>query len=123
MERVLACVAEGSGSVTLPAGIDGARGVWHAVIQGPAAREGLVADWVTIPGRLPLGAGRILVAETMAVEPGCDIVRRARELAGAGGVAAMVDAATLGFADCDNERMLTGSRGRFRPRRVWRVCG
>lgn len=59
----------------------------------------------------------------MAVEPGCDIVRRARELAGAGGVAAMVDAATLGFADCDNERMLTGSRGEIpaeaRLARLW----
>ena len=35
----------------------------------------------------------------------------------------MVDAATLGFADCDNERMLTGSRGEIpaeaRLARLW----
>ena len=48
--------------------------------KAPEAREGLVADWVTIPGRLPLGGGRMLVAEPMAVEPGCDIVRRAVSL-------------------------------------------
>ncbi len=71
----------------------------------------LVADWVTIPGRLPLGGGRMLVAEPMAVEPGCDIVRRARELAAAGEVTALVDAAALGFADSDSERILAGSRG------------
>ncbi|MFR7738218.1 MAG: tRNA lysidine(34) synthetase TilS, partial [Eggerthella lenta] len=123
VERVLACVAEGSGSVTLPAGIDARVEFGTLSFKAPAAREGLVADWVTIPGRLPLGAGRILVAEPMAVEPGCDIVRRARELAGAGGVAAMVDAATLGFADRDSERMLAGSRGEIpagaRLARLW----
>ncbi|MFR3878535.1 MAG: tRNA(Ile)-lysidine synthetase, partial [Collinsella sp.] len=52
-----------------------------------------------------------------------DIVRRARELAGAGGVVAMVDAATLGFADRDSERMLAGSRGEIpaeaRLARLW----
>ena len=79
--------------------------------KAPAAREGLVADWVTVPGRLPLGGGRMLVTEPMAVEPGCDIVRRARELAAAGEVTALVDAAALGFADSDSERILAGSRG------------
>ena len=107
VERVLACVAEGSGSVTLPAGIDARVEFGMLAFKAPAAREGLVADWVTIPGRLPLGAGRILVAEPMAVEPGC----------------AMVDAATLGFADRDSERMLAGSRGEIpaeaRLARLW----
>lgn len=70
VERVLACVAEGSGSVTLPAGIDARMEFGMLSFKAPAAREGLVADWVTIPGRLPLGAGRILMAETIAVEPG-----------------------------------------------------
>ena len=111
VERVLACVAEGSGSVTLPAGIDARVEFGMLSFKAPAAREGLVADWVTIPGRLPLGAGRILVAEPMAVEPGCDIVRRARELA------------ALGFADRDSERMLAGSRGEIpaeaRMARLW----
>ena len=88
-----------------------------------AAREGLVADWVTVPGRLPLGGGRMLVTEPMAVEPGCDIVRRARELAAAGEVTALVDAAALGFADSDSERILAGSRGEIpaeaRLARLW----
>ena len=123
VERVLACVAEGSGSVTLPAGIDARVEFGMLSFKAPAAREGLVADWVTIPGRLPLGAGRILVAEPMAVEPGRDIVHRARELAAAGEVAALVDAAALGFADRDSERMLAGSLGEIpaeaRLARLW----
>ena len=123
VERVLACVAEGAGSVTLPAGIDARVEFGMLAFKAPVAREGLLADWITIPGRLPLGAGRILVAEPLAVEPGCDIVRRARELAAAGEVAAMVDAAALGFADRDSERMLAGSRGEIpaeaRSARLW----
>ena len=91
--------------------------------KAPAARECLVADWVTVPGRLPLGGGRMLVTEPMAVEPGCDIVRRARELAAAGEVTALVDAAALGFADSDSERILAGSRGEIpteaRSARLW----
>ena len=38
-------------------------------------------------------------------------MRRARELAAAGEVTALVDAAALGFADSDSERILAGSRG------------
>ena len=123
VERVLACVAAGSGSVTLPAGIDARVEFGMLAFKAPAAREGLVADWISVPGRLPLGAGHMLTAEPMAVEPGCDIVHRARELAAAGKVAALVDAAALGFADCDGERMLAGSRGEIpteaRSARLW----
>ena len=123
VERVLSCVAEGAGSVTLPAGIDARVEFGMLAFKAPVAREGLVADWVTVPGRLPLGGGRMLVAEPMAVEPGCDIVRRARELAAAGEVAALVDAAALGFADSDSERILAGSRGEIPARRDWRAYG
>ena len=123
VERVLSCVAEGTGSVTLPAGIDARIEFGMLAFKAPAAREGLVADWVTVPGRLPLGGGRMLVTEPMAVEPGCDIVRRARELAAAGEVTALVDAAALGFADSDSERILAGSRGEIpaeaRLARLW----
>ena len=123
VERVLSCVAEGAGSVTLPAGIDARIEFGMLAFKAPAAREGLVADWVTVPGRLPLGGGRMLVTEPMAVEPGCDIVRRARELAAAGEVTALVDAAALGFADSDSERILAGSRGKIpveaRLARLW----
>ncbi len=54
MERVLSCVAEGAGSVTLPAGIDARIEFGMLAFKAPAAREDLVADWVTVPGRLPL---------------------------------------------------------------------
>ena len=80
VERVLSCVAEGTGSVTLPAGIDARIEFGMLAFKAPVAREGLVADWVTVPGRLPLGGGCMLVAEPMVVEPGCDIVRRAVSL-------------------------------------------
>ena len=92
-------------------------------LKAPVAREGLVADWISVPGRLSLGAGRMLVAEPMAVEPGYDVVRRARELVAAGEVAAIVDAAALGFADRDSDRMLAGSCGEIpaeaRSARLW----
>lgn len=85
-----------------------------------------MADWISVPGHLPLGAGRMLTAEPMAVEPGRDIVHRARELAAAGEVAALVDAAALGFADRDSERMLAGSRGEIpaeaRLARLWWIA-
>ena len=62
VERVLACVAEGAGSVTLPAGIDARVEFGMLALKAPVAREGLVADWISVPGRLSLGAGRMLVA-------------------------------------------------------------
>ena len=123
VERVLACVSAGVGSVTLPAGIDARVEFGMLAFKAPAAREGLIADWIAIPGRLQLGAGRVLMAEPMAVEPGCDIVRKARELAASGEMAALVDAAALGFADRDSERILAGSRGEIpaeaRLARLW----
>ncbi len=44
VERVLACVAEGAGSVTLPAGIDARVEFGMLALKAPVAREGLVAD-------------------------------------------------------------------------------
>jgi tRNA(Ile)-lysidine synthase len=89
VERVLACVAAGTGSVTLPAGIDARVEFGMLAFKAPAAREGLVADWISVPGRLSLG----------------------------------VDAAALGFADHDSERMLAGLRGEIpseaRSARLW----
>ena len=52
VERVLSCVAEGAGSVTLPAGIDARVEFGMLAFKAPAAREGLVADWISVPGRL-----------------------------------------------------------------------
>ena len=65
----------------------------------------------------------MLVAEPMAVEPGYDVVRRARELVVAGEVAAIVDAAALGFADRDSDRMLLARAERFPLRLDRRACG
>ena len=69
---------------------------------------------------------RAAAAEQLTVwadRAGCDIVRRARELAAAGKVTALVDAAALGFADSDSERILAGSRGEIpaeaRLARLW----
>lgn len=123
VERVLSCVAEGAGSVTLPAGIDARIEFGMLAFKAPAAREGLAADWVTVPGRLPLGGGRMLVAEPMAVEPGCDIVRRARELAVAGEVTALVDAAALGLPTAIVSGSWRAHVARSLQRRDWRACG
>ena len=73
-----------------------------------------MADWISVPGRLPLGRG-VRDSGADGCGAGCDIVHRAREIAAAGKVGGLVDAAALGFADRDSERMPAGSRGRFPP--------
>ena len=49
VERVLSCVAEGAGSVTLPAGIDARVEFGMLAFKAPVAREGLVADGLPYP--------------------------------------------------------------------------
>ena len=108
-------------SVILVVGVNGV---------GKTTTIGKLASRLTAEGRsVLLCAGdtfRAAAAEQITVwadRAGCDIVRRARELAAAGEVTALVDAAALGFADSDSERILAGSRGEIpaeaRLARLW----
>lgn len=123
VEGVLACVAAGSGSTTLPAGIDARVEFGTLSLRVPAAREGLVAGWLTVPGTISLADGSTLVARPIAIGPGEDAVARARELAAGDDPAALVDASALGLAERDCMRLVEESRGEvpaeMRSARLW----
>ncbi|MCI7731098.1 tRNA lysidine(34) synthetase TilS [Enorma burkinafasonensis] len=114
VEAVLACVAAGTGSLTLPAGI-GARMEFGALsLRTAVAREELVAGWLTVPGRMPLANGAVLEASLERVPAGGDAVALARSLAAADDASTrtvLVDAAALGYAEPDAVRLKEGGPG------------
>ena len=123
VEGVLACVATGTGSCTLPAGIDARVEFGALTLRVPAAREGLVAAWLTVPGKMPLADGSVLSARPVAIAPGADAVKLARELAAEDEPTALVDASALGLAERDCMRLVEESRGEvpaeMRLARLW----
>lgn len=123
VEGVLACVAAGTGSCTLPAGIDARVEFGALTLRLPAAREGLVAAWLTVPGKIPLADGSVLTAKPVAIAPGADAVKIARDLAAEDGPTALVDASALGLAERDCMRLAEESRGELpaemRRARLW----
>ena len=123
VERVLSCVAEGTGSVTLPAGIDARIEFGMLAFKAPAAREGLVADWVTVPGRLPLGGGRMLVTEPMPLSRDAISCVAPVSLAAAGEVTALVDAAAWVLPTAIVSGSWRARVARSLSRRDWRACG
>ena len=54
VEAVLACVAEGKGSLSLPGGIDARMEFGTLSLRSMQAREQLVAGWLGVPGSMPL---------------------------------------------------------------------
>ena len=75
---VLAAVAAGEGSVTVPLGVS-AR-VEHGLLTLRARSAGSepVSAWLEVPGRLELPGGRALTARVLPVPHGADPVARAR---------------------------------------------
>ena len=75
---VLRLVAEGSGSLTTPLGVDVSvdRGV--LAIRARRARSALDADWLPVPGSLPVGEGLLLEAQLRPVATIGDPVAAAR---------------------------------------------
>ncbi len=130
VEAVLACVAAGAGSLTLPGGIDARMEFGALSLRTSDARERLVAGWLSVPGRMPLANEATLSAELLRVPAGTDAAALARDEARAAraldlsstgedgraqGAAetrgpshievAFVDAAALGYAEADLVRL------------------
>ena len=108
VEAVLACVAEGAGSCTLPAGIDARVEFGTVAFRTPATRERMSAAWLSVPGSLPVSGGRVLEASLEYIPAGTDAAEVAREAAAldAPGVSTVyVDVASLGYAERDVVRL------------------
>ena len=110
VEAVLACVAAGEGSVTLPGGIDVRMEFGTLTLRAASAREGAVAAWLALPGSMAVAGGGVLEASLVRLQPGVDPVAYVRsELAEWGKDRAFADAAALGFAERDLERLATSA--------------
>ena len=101
VESVLACVAAGTGSLTLPLGLDVRMEFGVLALRTPAAREQLSCGWLPVPGRMALANQAVLAAEVVFVAPTEDPVLMAREVSAeaerAGAHAVLVDAMVLGY--------------------------
>lgn len=108
IEAVLACVAAGEGSCTLPEGVDARIEFGTLALRTPLARETVAAGWLTVPGSMPLANQAVLEAEALRIAPGEDPVALARAASarnGDGTSTVVVDAAALGYAEPDPIRL------------------
>ena len=122
VEAVLACVAAGTGSLTLPGGIDARMEFASLALRTAAAREALVAAWLAVPGEMALANEAVLAAEVLRVPAGEDPVAYARAQAGEGRRVACVDAAALGYAEGDLVLLKEAGEGlpaEVRGARLW----
>ena len=111
VEAVLACVARGEGSLSLPGGIDARMEFGTLSLRSPIARERLAAGWLSVPGSMPLANQMVLESSIVRVPDGSDPVEfartsRAPEDAEDRDLVAYVDAGSLGFAERDLMRLL-----------------
>ena len=109
VEAVLACVAAGEGSLTLPEGIDARIEFGSLSLRTAAAREAVSAGWLTVPGMMPLANQMVLASEPVRIPAGADPVAMAREVSqgqgSSAGASVLVDAAALGYAERDLIRL------------------
>lgn len=143
VEAVLACVAAGEGSLTLPDGIDARMEFGTLTLRTAGGREALAAGWLVVPGRMALANEMVLAAEVVRVPAGTDAVALAREAALAPGApeapgqsgsaaeggrsparrsVALIDAAALGYAERDLIRLKEAGPGlpaEVRGARLW----
>lgn len=102
VEAVLACVAAGSGSATLPDGIDARVEFGTLSLRTPTEREAPTTGWLSVPGSICVAGGCELVAELVRPAAGEDPVDLARGVFalghnGAAGRAALPDGGDAGF--------------------------
>lgn len=123
VEAVLACVAAGEGSVTLPGGVDARVEFGTLALRDAPAREEAVAAWLPLPGRVAVADGAVLEGSLVRLAAGIDPVAYVRsELREWGRDRAFADAAALGFAERDLERISSGGAGlpaEARAARLW----
>lgn len=107
VEAVLAVVAAGEGSLTLPGNIDARIEFGTLSLRTPKAREHIIAGWVDVPGRMLVAGGMELEASLERIPSGVNAVEHARRIAAAEGGARVtfVDAAALGYAEGDLVRL------------------
>ena len=97
VEEVLACVAAGEGSLTLPEGIDARIEFGTLALRTPLAREAVSAGWLSVPGRMPLENQTVLEAELVRIPAGADPVAMAREASAVdGGASSFAGASAVG---------------------------
>lgn len=125
VESVLACVAAGEGSLSLPGNIDARIEFGTLALRTAHAREHLVASWIAVPGRMPLANGAVLEAALERIPAGTDAVELARVAAREAPdprCVAYVDAAALGYAERDLVRLKesgTALPAESRAARLW----
>ncbi len=110
VEAVLACAARGEGSLSLPGGVDARMEFGTLSFRSPQAREQLAAGWLPVPGRMHLANQMVLESQIVRVPHGTDPVEFARTARAADSpdhpeLVAFVDAAALGFAERDLDRL------------------
>ncbi|MDO4437487.1 MAG: tRNA lysidine(34) synthetase TilS [Coriobacteriaceae bacterium] len=104
IEAVLACVAAGEGSVTLPEGIDARVEFGSLTLRTPAERETAATGWLAVPGSMPVANGSVLEAELVEVPKGSDPVQmalQANRAAAPNEQVVLIDAVALGYAPHD----------------------
>lgn len=105
VEDVLALVAAGSGSRTLPGGMDARVAHGALMLALPRALEQAVSGWLEIPGSLALANQRVIEASFIGFAPSDDPVACARKAAReSDGMVLLADAEALGYARGDIAR-------------------
>lgn len=97
IERILGLVAQGSGSMTAPLGVDVSVQYGLLRLASRTSAEALVGAWLEAPGTLELPGGKTLSASLVPVARGDDPVALARTYAAERGpVSVMLDAEAAG---------------------------
>ena len=112
VESILRCVAAGEGSLTLPGNIDARIEFGTLSFRTPTERERAATGWLPVPGSMVVAGGRVLESAFVRVPEGRDAVSLARGLSAeaGGGTVAVIDAAALGYASRDLQRLAEDQR-------------
>ena len=115
VEAVLAIVAAGFGSLSLPGGVDARMEFGALSLRTVEARESVVAGWLSVPGSMPLASQAVIESSIVRVPHGTDPVEFVRASSSSQNVSpaagalpdqiVFVDAAALGYAERDLERL------------------
>ncbi|MBY4797834.1 tRNA lysidine(34) synthetase TilS [Collinsella sp. AGMB00827] len=97
IEAVLVCVGTGSGSTTLPGGVDVRMEFGILTLRSADAQEEIAAGWIQVPGTMALANGYVLEAALTSVPAGTNPVAYARTYARDHASSTLVEIEALGF--------------------------